>query len=115
MLEGESVSGLAQDFSIRRKLLYEWRDQYRRGGVDLLRTVGRPPRGAVVGFSVRRSAAQRQPPPARAETRVAELERKIGQQQVVIDFLAGALSKLEGGRVKKNSTGAAGFTLICKR
>ena len=37
MLDGENVSALARELSIRRKLLYEWRDAFRSGGPTALR------------------------------------------------------------------------------
>jgi hypothetical protein len=39
---------------------------------------------------------------------LAELERKVGRQQLVIDFLQGALGKAEGGRAQTNSSGETG-------
>jgi transposase len=104
MLAGESPSALSRELTIRRKLLYEWRDQYRRGGADLLRTPGRPAHGAVTGLSVRASSTQPLPP----ESKLAELERKVGRQQVVIDFLQGALRRVEGESAKTNWSGASG-------
>lgn len=47
MLAGESPSQLSRALTIRRKLLYQWRDRYRRGGSELLRGIGRPPRGSM--------------------------------------------------------------------
>ena len=32
MAAGENVSALARELKLRRKLLYQWRDQLRRGG-----------------------------------------------------------------------------------
>jgi transposase-like protein len=104
ILAGESPSALSRELAIRRKLLYEWRDQYRRGGADLLRTPGRPAHGAVTGSSVRAGRSQAAP----QESKLAELERKVGRQQVVIDFLEGALRRVEGESVKTNSSGASG-------
>jgi transposase-like protein len=42
MAGGENVSALARELTLRRKLLYQWRDQLRHGGPATLRTVGRP-------------------------------------------------------------------------
>jgi|SRR5947209_11928811 len=107
MLGGESPSALSRELTIRRKLLYEWRDQYRRGGAALLRTPGRPPHGSVSYAGV--TPVPPVPPAARQESKLAELERKVGRQQLVIDFLAGALRRVEGESAKTNSSGASGY------
>jgi len=41
---------------------------------------------------------------------VAELERKIGQQAVEIDFLKGCLQRIEERRMLQASTGSPRFT-----
>jgi len=46
MLAGESPSRLSRELTIPRKLLYEWRDRYRQGEIELLRGTGRPPRSS---------------------------------------------------------------------
>ena len=44
MAEATTVIGLAKELGIRRKLLYQWRDQLRAGGkAGLERRKGRPP------------------------------------------------------------------------
>ena len=106
MLAGESPSQLGRELTIRRKLLYEWRDRYRRGGSELLRGKGRPPWGSM---SVRAATPRPAIPVAGApENKLAELERKVGRQQLVIDFLQGALRRVEGESAKTNSSGASG-------
>lgn len=86
MLAGESPSALARELGIARKLLYDWKDRYEEGGEQNLRPEGRPSRaqGAVV-----LSAAER------TQRRVAELERLVGKQQVLIDFFELALRRVE--------------------
>jgi transposase len=44
MIAGEGSSALARELQLRRKLLYEWKDHYLVGGVEALRTRGRPRR-----------------------------------------------------------------------
>jgi transposase len=39
MAAGENVSALSRELGIRRKLLYQWRDTVRRGGIEALRGV----------------------------------------------------------------------------
>ena len=81
---GERLAEVARELGIARKLLYEWRAAYRRFGVaGLNRRRGPKPRSA-------RASPDAAPAPlselARAQARIAELERKIGRQQVDIDF-----------------------------
>jgi len=91
---GENVSALSRELGIRRKLLYQWRDAVRRGGIGALRGRGRPRAGEHL--------VERPPLPsppgvavpdalARARERIAALERKIGQQALELDFFAQAL------------------------
>ena len=40
MAAGENVSAVSRELGVRRKLLYQWRDTVRRGGVEALRGVG---------------------------------------------------------------------------
>ena len=87
---GESVAEVARDLKLRGRLLYAWRDKVRTGGPAALRERGRPRKGAT---AVARPAvaAAGEDELARAQRRVAELERKIGQQQVDLDFFRRAL------------------------
>src|SRR5580658_9903717 len=86
MAAGENVSALARELKLRRKLLYQWRNQLRAGGPTALRTVGRP-RKTVPAENATATASpgpRATAPPgelAAARARIAELERKIGQQQ----------------------------------
>ena len=104
ILNGESVSALQQEFNIKRSVLYRWRDAYRAdGAAGLERTVGRPPGVPNPG----RPAAS---PEETAARRVAELERKIGQQALDIDFLRGAFKRVKESRRKNVETGATAST-----
>jgi transposase-like protein len=94
MAAGENVSALSRELGVRRKLLYQWREAVRQGGIEALRGVGRP--RAAEGLGARPAIAA---PPgvvlpdalARAQARIAALERKIGQQALELDFFAQAL------------------------
>ena len=110
---GENVSALSRALNVRRKLLYEWRDAYRAGGAEALRGPGRPPKGTLVlgartsGAGARRDAgASGAGELAAARRRIAELERKVGQQALEADFLAEALQLLEISRRPHERTGA---------
>ena len=114
---GENVSALSRELNVRRKLLYEWRDAFRAGGEEALRGPGRPPRGSPVlgarsggssGLAGSPGGPPGDPPDALAAThrRIAELERKVGQQALEADFLGEALQLLEISRRPRARTGA---------
>jgi transposase-like protein len=42
LLAGENVSALSRELSVLRKDLYVWRDRFRAGGPEALRSRGRP-------------------------------------------------------------------------
>jgi transposase len=115
MLRGENVSELARELQVRRKDLYLWRDHFRAGGPEALRGIGRPRKVAVPA-----SIAAKTTPAAASELdaarkRIAELERKIGQQQVDLDFFRQALRQLKGARRPSNGPGAPASTPSSKR
>jgi transposase len=115
MLSGENVSALARELGFRRKLLYKWRDQLRSGGPEALRTRGRPRKALAP------SPAASGPEPvegdalARAQRRIAELERKVGQQQLELDFFRQALRRVNGKRRPSDGPGAPASTRSSKR
>ena len=99
MLKGENISALARELEIRRKLLYLWKDAYRQGGVEHLRSRGRP----LKELSVKRKKSSAGPKSGRQrvaelERKVAELERKLGQKDVELDFFETALQRIEQDR-----------------
>jgi transposase len=84
MLRGENVSALTRELKISRAVLYRWKDAYRQEGSNaFLRRAGRPPKSSPILDRARAAAAGEL---AAARERVAELERKIEQQQVELDF-----------------------------
>jgi transposase len=98
---GESVTKVARDLQLRGRLLYAWRDKVRQGGSAALRGLGRPrKRATAVAAPAAAWAAGEtgEDEPARAQRRVAELERKIGQQQVDLDFFRRALRHVKETR-----------------
>jgi transposase-like protein len=121
---GENVSALARDLQLRRKLLYQWREQFRSGGAEALRTRGRPrkvpPAAEAEAVSQASPASAQAPPPTvddlvKAKRRIAELERKIGQQQLELDFFQQALRQVSGKRRPSDGSGAAASTRSSKR
>ena len=111
---GETVSAIARELQVRRKDLYIWQERFRTGGAAALRGRGRP-----------RKVVSRAPPGAgslpaaadlaAAERRIAELERKIGQQQLELDFFQRALRQVSGRRRPSGGFGATPSMRSSKR
>jgi transposase-like protein len=115
MLAGENVSALSRELEVLRKDLYVWRDRFRAGGPEALRSPGRPRKSEL--------RPPPDPPPDRtkpgelaaARRRIADLERKIGQQQVELDFFQRALRQVRAARRQTGGPGAAASTRSSKR
>jgi transposase-like protein len=108
MLAGEKVSALARELRFSSKDLYIWRDRFRSGGPEALRGPGRP----------RKSEASASPASGELEAarrRIAGLERKVGQQQVELDFFRQALRQVRGARRPSAGPGVTGSTKSSKR
>jgi transposase len=104
IVPGVKLSALAQELGICRQRLYEWREAAAAGD-EQLRRPGRPKR-TMPGRSSDATGAQR---------RVAELERKVGQQLLELDFFKQALQRVETLRRPSNGPGATASTLSSKR
>jgi transposase len=86
MVAGENIVGLSKRYGLARSMMYRWRDKYRKeGAAGLTRAVGRG----------REPAAATEDHEQRLRRRIAELERKVGQQAVEIDFFKGVFKRLE--------------------
>ena len=94
MQAGEGSSALAQELGVRRKLLYQWRDRVLAG-----KPLGQ--RGRPGKTSEQRQSEQR----VHYQRLVEEMERKIGHQQLVIDFFKGALRRIEESRQANSGSG----------
>jgi transposase len=96
VLAGESVSAVAQELGIRRKRLYAWKDRYTELGEAGLvrRRAGRPRKTAPAGDNQAEALAGRGEL-LRARRRIAELERKVGQQELELDFFGEALRRIK--------------------
>jgi transposase-like protein len=112
MMAGESASTLAREFKLRRHLLYLWRDNFRTGGPNALRTRGgRPSESeALTNASVVATDDL-----GLARQRIAELERKVGQQHLELDFFRQALRQVEAKRRPIDEPGAKPSTPSSKR
>ena len=118
MLAGENVSALARELKVLRKDLYKWRNNFRAGGPMALRQRGRPRKLVMVEPADAALAPIPTPPAAelaKAKQRIGELERKIGQQQVDLDFFRQALRRVRGKRRPSDGLGATASTPSCRR
>ena len=121
VLAGEKIRPVAEELRVRPQLLYAWLDAYEQGGADALVPRGRPAK--AVAWARRRALVQPPSRQARAyghangeaarESRLVELERKVGQQAVELDFFKAALRHVKasprpsggrGGRASSRSS-----------
>jgi transposase-like protein len=82
--QGASLGEVARALEVNPNVLQRWRREFREG-----------PGNVFPGNGQRRWS----------EGRVAELERKIGQQALEIDFLKGCLQRIEEQRMLQAVTG----------
>ena len=82
--QGVSLGEVARALEVNPNVLHRWRREIRQG-----------PGNVFPGHGKQRWA----------EGRVAELERKIGQQALEIDFLKGCLQRIEDQRMLQALTG----------
>jgi transposase len=82
--EGISIAEIARGLEVNPNVLQRWRREFREG-----------PGNAFPGKGQRRWS----------EGRIAELERKIGQQTLEIDFLQGCLQRIEEQRMLQAFSG----------
>jgi transposase-like protein len=107
---GERATTLSRELRIKAGLLYDWQRLWRREGASGLRRVGRP--------TLIEALEQAEGPPktlAEAERKIAELERKIGQQALELDFFGRALQRIEGSRRPSDGPGETASSPISKR
>ena len=76
--QGVSIAEVARGLEVSPNVLHRWRREFRQG-----------PGNAFPGNGKQRWS----------EGRVAELERKVGQQALEIDFLKGCLQRIEETRM----------------
>jgi transposase len=104
IIAGESVSQLHQELSIKRSVLYRWRDAYRKDGeAGLRKPAGRPP-GIPNPLQPASSEAEQ------LRQQVAQLERKVGQQSLLLDFFEGAFKRVKESRPASVGDGGTAST-----
>ena len=93
---GESGTALALESGVKRTIIYRWRDAWRLGGETALRgKPGPPTRGEALEIELARGVAAKAGDLKEARRQIAELERKVGQQALDLDFFKGALRRIE--------------------
>jgi len=116
MAAGESGAALSREFGIKRTILYRWRDAVRDGGEEALRDgAGRPTGVEKAAMALARGPAARARDLGEARRQIAELERKVGEQQVALDFFRQALQRIEASRRPSDGTGATGSSPRSRR
>ena len=117
MLSGENVSALARELQVLRKDLYKWRANFRSRGPAGLRGRGRLRKSERAGVPEAASPPATAPPDelAKAKRRIAELERKIGQQHVELDFFRQALRQVREVRRPSDGPGDKASTPSSRR
>src|SRR6266536_3465704 len=92
---GEAVLPLARKLGVSRKLLHDWRKAWKlHGPAGLNRKRGPKPGPRKLRPLAEPAAKGGSGELAQARTKIAELERKIGQQALDIDFCHKALRAL---------------------
>jgi transposase-like protein len=115
MIAGERISELSRELGVPSGHLYQWYGHFRRGGVEALRPACRPRKvpGAVeLAPEVKAKQVQ---DVATARNRITALERKIGQQQVELDFFRQALRQVGGARQPSDRLGVPASTPRSRR
>ena len=118
MLAGENVGTLSRELPVSRKTLYDWRAKYLSGGSRALRGPGRPRDLVGVDPPPSLTAVSSLPPHAelvKARARIVELERKVGRQQLELDFFQQALRQVREKRRPSDGRGAKPSTPSSRR
>jgi transposase len=100
---GEDVSAVAAALKVDRRRVYEWQEQVRQGGLEALRGPGRPRKSGLAGPPLKSALLNEG---AAARRRIAELERKIGEQQADLDFFRQALRHVKARQQAAGVSGA---------
>jgi transposase-like protein len=96
-----SIPGLSKELGVHYSQLYRWLRIYEEQGEEGLQTRGR---------SGRRSRTPDPPELTDPERRIAELERKIGQQALDVDFLKRAFKRVKESQPNNSGSGATAST-----
>ena len=92
--QGVSIAEAARALEVNPNVLHRWCREFRQGPGKVFPGNGKP---------------------RWSEGRIAELERKVGQQALAIDFLKGCLQRIEEQRMLQALSGSARSTGKSKR
>ena len=113
---GERASALAIELNLQRTIIYHWRDRLRANGAEALTSNrGRPRTPEVLAAEGLRTSRARADGLVQARAQIAELERKVGQQQLDLDFFRGALQHIEGSRQPSDGSGVTASSPTSRR
>ena len=107
---GESPTALSRELGIKPNLLCDWRRLFRLGGADRLRRAGRPTKAEALAAG--RGAAVDL---GDANRKIGELERKVGQQELELDFFGRALQRIEGSHRPNDGLGGTASSPTSRR
>jgi transposase len=113
MEAGESSSSLSAELGVKRTKLYRWRDIVRRDGEKAFPGHGGSPTKAA--RLAREHGAEGATELAQAQRKIADLERKIGQQQLDLDFFKQALRHIEAAQRQSGARGATASSPTSRR
>ena len=109
ILAGESAAALSRELQVPSGHLYNWCGHFGRGGPEALRPACRPRKGfGTLDLEPTKDLVT-------ARKRISELERKVGQQQVELDFFQAALRQVGGTRQASGASGGTPSTRSSKR
>jgi transposase len=100
-LTASSIPALSNELGVHYSQVYRWLRIFEELGVEGLQTHGR---------SGRPSRTPAVPELTDPQRRIVELERKIGQQAVDMDFLERAFKRVKESRPSNGNTGATAST-----
>jgi transposase len=113
---GESGSALARELDVKRVLIYRWRDAVRTcGDLALLGKRGRRTKAEALALAQARGLSAKATDLADARRQIAELQKKVGQQQLDLDFFKQALRHIEASRRPSDGPGATGSSPKSRR
>jgi transposase len=107
LMAGESPLKIAEELQIGSSHLSKWWANYRRYGAEGLRSAHRPRKTDAAKLEPMAVAANL----AGAQQRIRELERKVGQQQLELDFFQKALRRVGQARRPSDGSGLQTSTL----
>src|ERR1700730_6224412 len=110
MIAGEHTAELSREVGGPKGHFYQGFGHFRRGGVEALRPACRPRKVPGAVELAPEAKAKRVQDVATARNRITALERKIGQQQVELDFFRQALRQVGGARQPSDRLGVPAST-----